>query len=373
MTIANLMRVLALLMLSIVGLTAMPSWAETSRILEVTGKPQGKSPVLLKRSRWKKYVPVNAGKELYADDLLDVTPGTKVVVLCPDGKTSRRVPTGEPFSLNNLCPGQAPMTRPSGVIITSAYGGRDASIPYVISPRSSSILIDKPLLKWNRVPGVTSYRVMLSSRDGLIWSQRVEGNQVVYPGNPLLRAGIAYSLIVEVANGKSSQEEKGAGSQFNLLDRQQARQIQEQIARLEQQGLSNELKVLYLVDLYRDRKFNLLAEAIAVLENAIAKGNKTPMTQRLLADLYWQVGLKLLAERSYQQAISTAKIAQDIEVQADASFGLGNLYVATEERTQASYWFNQALATYRVLGDDKRVTDLQQRLNQLTFQHQPQK
>ena len=348
-----------LLVLTTLGISA-PAIAATPRILEATGR------VLLKRSGWSDYHPTSVGTALYLDDLLLPDKDAKVVVLCPDW-TKWRVPTDEPSSLNEGCQGKGILTRPSNLVITTTYGGNNPLIPYVISPRMTSVLTDKLVLRWNGVQGVTKYTVKLSSQDGAIWSQKVNGTQVVYPGKPPLKPGIAYSLVVEAANGKSSQDEETGGLQFNLLEPQQVQQVQKAVALLDQQGLPDEVKTLYLVELYRDPDFNLLAEAIDTLEASAAEGNQKPVVYRLLGDLYWQIGLKLLAETHYLKAIDLAKSPMDLEERAAAEFGLGKLYAVTRNQSEASYWLKQALAEYKILGDIKRVSDLEQRLDRLKY------
>lgn len=337
-----------------VVLVAFPAIAVTPRILEATGE------VLLKRSNRSSYHPTSVGTALYSDDLLQPDRGVKVIVLCPD-LTKWRVPAGEPSSLNEGCQGPGVLVRPSNTVITTNYGGSNPLIPYVISPRSTSVLTDKPTLRWNAVPGVASYTVKLSSSDGVIWSQKVSGTQVVYPGPPL-KPGVAYSLVVEATNGKSSQDEGKTGIQFNLLDQQLIQQVRDSVKLLNQQQLPDEIKALYLVELYRDRNFNLIGEAIATLEAQVSKGNQTPTVHRLLGDLYWQVGLKLLAEAHYLKAVNLAKSPKDLEERAAAELGLGTLYIVTKNQNEASRWLKQALAGYKVLGDKKRVSDLEQRL-----------
>lgn len=348
----------ALLVLATVVLVAAPAIAVTPRILLATGR------VLLKRNGWSSYHPTSAGTALYSDDLLQPDLGVKVIVICPN-LTKWRVPAGEPSSLNEGCQGPGILIRPNSLAITTTYGGSNSLIPYIVSPRSTSVLTDKPILRWNAVPGVANYTVKLSSQNGVIWSQKVSGTQVVYPGTPPLKPGVAYSLLVEAANGKSSQDEGTTGLQFNLLDQQQVQQVRDSVEGLDKQGLPDEVKALYLVDLYRERKFNLIAEAIATLEALVVKSNKTPIFYRTLGDLYWQVGLKLLAEAHYLKAIELAKSPQDLEERAAAEFGLGNLYTAIGDRSEASRWLKQAMTEYKVLGDTKRINDLERRLDRL--------
>lgn len=347
-----------LLVLIAIGIAVAPVSALTPRILEATGR------VLLKRNGWSSYQPTSVGTPLYADDLLLPDRSVKVIVFCPNS-TKWRVPAGEPSSLNEGCPGPSPIVRPSGVTITTSYGGSNPLIPYIISPRSTAILTDKPLLHWNGAPSVTVYTVKLSSQQGIIWSQKVKGTQIVYPGKPSLRPGVAYSVVVEAAHGKSSQDEETRELQFNLLPQPQVQQVQEEVARLRQQGLPDEIKALYLADLYRDRQYNLLAEAISTLEALAIKGSQNPIVYRLLGDLYWQIGLKLLAESNYLKAIALATTPENVEERAVAEFSLGNLYLTTRNRSEASRWLQQAYREYKVLGDTKRMKDLERRLERL--------
>ena len=178
----------------------------------------------------------------------------------------------------------------------------DPLSPYLISPRSTLILDDRPTIRWNEVPGATSYTVTIVTEEGEIWSQaNVTGTEIVYPGNPPLQPGTYYLAIVEADTGASSQEEDVPGRTFRLLGADRANSAREAIAFLDRQQLSRDEKALLQAYLYIG--YYLRADAIETLESSVDAGSQNPEVYRLLGNLYETVALTSLAEERYLEAI----------------------------------------------------------------------
>ncbi len=194
----------------------------------------------------------------------------------------------------------------------SLRGGLDPRIPYIISPRRTLLLTDKPVLRWNPVAGATSYTVSIVSEEGILWEQKdVRETQLVYPGVPPLKPGVEYKLIVLADSGASSEKEDGQGRSFQLLGAGEAKHVREAVDLLERQSLSGDDKALLQAYLYRG--YYLRAEAIETLEKQAASGSKNPEVYRLLGDLYLQVGVTPLAEKNYMEAIQLYEAAGDAQ------------------------------------------------------------
>ena len=113
-------------------------------------------------------------------------------------------------------------------------GDTNALIPYIISPRNTLVLTDKPVLRWNASPGATSYVVSIKTNKGdVIWETQVETTEVVYPGQPPLKPGVNYVMTVIADNERSSEEEEEDISelQFRLLDETERQPVQTEIAK----------------------------------------------------------------------------------------------------------------------------------------------
>lgn len=187
--------------------------------------------------------------------------------------------------------------------VDDGRGTFDPLSPYLISPRSTLILDDRPtIIRWNEVLGASSYTVSIVTEEGEIWTQEnVTGTEIVYPGNPPLQPGTYYLAIVVADTGASSQEEDVPGRTFQLLGASRANSAREAIAFLDRQQLSRDEKALLQAYLYIG--YYLRAEAIEILENSVAAGSQNPEIYRLLGNLYEIVGLTPLAEERYLEAI----------------------------------------------------------------------
>lgn len=160
--------------------------------------------------------------------------------------------------------------------------------PYIISPRSSSILPEQMTVKWNPISGATSYQVKVGE-----WQTKTNKMEVLYTGKPLTPG--YYSVSVEADNDQSSGD---VG--FVIIDEQQAQLIQKEAEKIKQEKLDKEAEAYILAGFYRSHKLNMLA--IEVLEDLVRSGSQTQNVYLLLADIYDEVGLKVEADELYKKA-----------------------------------------------------------------------
>ena len=313
--------------------------------------------VELKRDGWSTYHPTLFGTTLYHKDLLKSE--EEITILC-DNLTLSTIPAGVPASVSNGCPPtpEPALKRRRGEI-DNTRAGVDLSIPYIITPRMTRLLTDRPTLRWNDVVGASSYTVRIQVGPQT-WQEVVSGTETVYSGDPPLEAGKSYLLTVAADNGRSSTEEEPTKLGFVLLSEAEAEPVRTDTATLNALDLSDEARALALAYLYINH--NLIAEAIETLEGFAEEGSQTPAIYRLLGDLYRQTGLPLLAESRYTQAITLSQAANDIEGQATAQAGLGEVYATLNNQEEARRWLGQARTGYEILGDTQRVSDLKARL-----------
>lgn len=240
-------------------------------------------------------------------------------------------------------------------------GPEDAFVPYVISPRNTAVLSDRPDLRWNAVPGVSQYKVSLMNGETVLWTKEVQTNRITYPidGEPL-KPGIHYSLVVQASNNRISTEAEAPS--FYLLSAPQAaivRQAEPLLA-----APASPESALLQANFYTGSE--LYSEAIKTLEAIAAEGNASAMLYRQLGDGYARSGLSIEAEDSYLKAIPLA--ADNLEEQARIQAALGELYEAIEQTQEAVKYFTQAKESYEQLNNQLKAKEMQERLTNLSSQ-----
>ncbi len=195
------------------------------------------------------------------------------------------------------------------------------------------------------------------------WQGQTNATQIVYDGE--LKPGEFYPVRVVADNGVSSQEEDNDGqySWFIVVEEEQAKALQEQVAVIKQQELSKEQEALILAYLYRGNELN--AEAIEVLEELLNCGSQTTTVYQLLGDIYQQVGLSLMAKEFYGQGLALTAEKENSEVKAMMQWGLGEVEYTLGNRDKAVEWLEKAKATYSALGEETQVEALAKRINEV--------
>ncbi|MEG3863030.1 tetratricopeptide repeat protein [Microcoleus sp. herbarium12] len=244
----------------------------------------------------------------------------------------------------------------------------NAPIPYIISPRRTQLLENKPALRWNPVAGATSYQLSLLENDAkLNWEMTVSGTEAVYPGEPALKPGVKYRLIVRANTGVSSETALGEGdSEFGLLDEKEAQGVKDAVGAIGQQVPNVAAKKVAISQIYLTT--NLIAEAIQTLESLPTAGVETAAIYRKLGDLYRERSqLMPQAEVYYQKAINAGQ-SDDIEELTEARYGLAQVYSSMRNYPEAMRNLQLAKEGYQNLGDlpmvekiEKQLQDVQRR------------
>ena len=316
-----------------------------------------KGEVQLKRSEWNSYHRANVGDLLNPSDELQLGSDASATIMCSN--LSIWVLEGDSVTqVSDGCPtGTLTQSRPNSLRVRSR--APNETIPYIISPRNTTLLTNRPILRWNAVPGATRYKVQVQDAGlTLDWQMETSNTEIEYPGEPPLQQDFYYLLIVETDKGDSSEKEQGADLSFTLLDEQKAKSVRKEIAQIKQLKLSQEAEGLALAYLYQS--YDLKAEAIELLEGFVKQGSQTAAVYQLLGDLYLQVGLNQPAKSSYLQALEIAQRTEDLEGQAEAQFGLGKVEYGLGKKTEPIEWLTQAQTNYQKLGDRSKVDEVQQ-------------
>ncbi len=317
--------------------------------------------VLLKRAAWSDYHPTGFGTVLERGDLLKLSSGAQAKVLC-DNLTLWPVPGGGPAGLNSGCPQPPEPALTRGGAKVGATRGVDPLVPYIISPRATRLLDNTPTLRWNDTGG-EPYNIEVRGGD-LSWRQEeVAQSELVYPGEPALEPGVFYLLVVEDGQGRSSQDEGLKGLGFSLLEEAEAGRVRADAERITGLGLSSEAKALALARLYGGHA--LIAEAVEILEGLVEEGSQQAAIHQVLADLYNEIGLSLLAEPRYLEAARLAEAQGNVEGLAAVQASLGAIYAGLNNTEEAVRWLSQAQANYERLGDTQRASEIAERLGGL--------
>lgn len=349
--LAGILLSLSLVIVTMPGLTQQNS---LNFIFGISGDVQ------IKRDGRNSYQQVYIGTLLNPSDRLRLGKGSSAKVFCNNLSTWNISSQGE-FPVSSGCPSteKAILIR-NGSNRVDTRTPNDPTIPYIISPRDTAILSDKLNLRWNAVKGATSYQVLLRG-PGINWKTEVKQPEVVYSGKETLQPGSRYRLIVTADSGVSSESETPTG--FTLLSQEDAKRVKAQITQLQKQPLTDESKILALAYLYKSN--NLNAAAIDLLAGLVKKGSQTTAVYQLLGSLYQQMGLNRLAREQYLTALKLAKAQTNLEDQAIIQASLGEIDITLDNLQQAFESLQAAQSSYRALGDEQQVQQLQQKLDHL--------
>jgi len=327
------------------------SGTESGLIVDVQGD------AAVKRAGWRDYAPALFGAPLRRGDLLRLGSAGNATVACADLKLST-VEGGVSGYPCQTAP-RTPLVYEGTLLNPTRGDSVDDDTPFVISPRSTKLLNPRPVLRWQSVPGVKTYKVSLQ---GVNWATEVSGaNELPYPESaPALQPGVTYRPVV-MAGDRSSSEEPSANLGFSVLGAEEAKAVKEAEARIRTLGLTETGAALLIANVYATN--GLYAEAIEGLERL--RGTQEPAVLRLLGDLYISTGLNRLAEERYASALARSEMLNDIEGQAQAQHALGRIYEALGNPAEARRYLSDALALYDRLGDTKHVAEARAQLDAL--------
>ena len=355
------------------NLIISPAIAATSRIsngqiLNISGEVQ------LQRQNGRS-IRATTGTPIYPGDKLQTSQNGQITIQCAD-LGIKSIKAGENQLNSCLLVSDKSKSDCNKNLIRCPDRGDDkiawnnAPIPYIISPRRTQLLENKPALRWNPVAGATSYKLsLLENNAKLNWEMTVNGTEAVYAGEPALKPGVKYRLIVEANTGVSSESAAGEGyREFGLLDEKEAQAVKDAVGAIDQQVPNAVAKKLATAHIYLST--NLIAEAIETLESLPTAGVETAPIYRKLGELYRERSqLMPQAEVYYQKAINAAK-PDDIEELTDARYGLGQVYSSMRNYPEARRHLQSAKEGYQNLGDLPMVEKIEKQLQDVQRKEQ---
>ena len=249
----------------------------------------------------------------------------------------------------------------------------NAQYPIVLSPRATLLRNLRPEIRWAPIASAKSvtYRVTIFGENmQAIWSRDVDSETTLaYPETePPLARGRTYKVIV-TAQGRSSDEEGGAGLGFETVTAEQARELDHEAQKRKSLGLSEPQTRVLIANLYAGRELYaypskaLYAEAIEQLCRAYDIV-KDPVIARKLADLYLLIGLPREAEKKYLEALEVLD-PEDLEETGLTQEHLATAYEQLGIFDHALRRLDEAIKAYEQLGDSAAVEELKKRQQRL--------
>ncbi|ELS05144.1 hypothetical protein Xen7305DRAFT_00048850 [Xenococcus sp. PCC 7305] len=342
-----LLKLLIRSLILAIGLTLLPTVAQAgkNRIVELKGEAQ------IQLAGTTKFQPASIGMTMVLGDILLPNEGTVAIVNCSDGKLGR-AQAGVRSGLKAICP-SAKSTDPragDNIFLDLLRG----EFTY-----QTLLLSENPLLTWPSVSGVESYLVKVKAGEQVIWEEIEEGTSVEYKGEPLVPK-FFYDLVVEAVT-----EDEPAVYQIKmrLVHSVTAEFVQKQVAAIENESVSEEVRALMLVDLYLGEQESVtsgfLWAAARSLENLVQAGNQTTVVHRLLGDIYLRLGWQQEAKKFYQRVILLAEAENNLSEIAAAQVGLAHLAVSEGNFSEAAGLLEKAQEVYELMENSQQFDLIQ--------------
>ncbi len=312
--------------------------------------------VVLRRIGWSGFLPVGFGTAVKPGDMLRVGAGGKATVFCGDEVLWEESPKSLPSDgIEHGVPCQSGRTPRPWPDVFALRGETDNQLPYIIYPRNSALLNERPRLRWHILKGAGSYTVSLTSDDGESRAAILtSGSSLDWPAEwPPLKPVASYVLIVEGGNRRSDEDNRNhAGLGFWLLSAGEAATVRDQEARIRSRPVDPAAADLLIAELYLEH--GLRAEAVSLLEKQ-STANGASAIWFELGQAFLESGLGLEARDAMERAATGSHTSRDSDLEAGSLVGLGLAARLLNEETSAQGYFESALALYRQIGDTESV------------------
>lgn len=333
------------------------------------------------RVDWRDVQPLLPGTDVRVNDLIFPDEAT-LTVMCPDGRP-RQFGADELFNNDVIqCPSETDeyVVGATGLQrINVQRGGRqDASIPYLIAPRSTAVRTPSVDLVWNHVSDASDYELTVRSDASVVWESGTLDAETVVMDNqaqvalPLeLIPDVPYTveICVTLANGQSGCTTDPGWSTGDSLaffyhpetiisDREQS---------LMQVTGDDAPTALFARAILLSQPIPALSEdddpvayyqeAIDLIEELVndypeASLSQSPHLWLKLGELYLRVALPRNAASAFEQAIALAP--PQTEVFARANYG----QALTGQTDDTVELYNQALTSYAAFLQDDAFQDV---------------
>lgn len=286
------------------------------------------------RSEFQTALPVQAGQLILATDLITPGPDAFIQAICPNGNTAEFLATDLNSDRPLPCPvGGVIIGDPGMTSLRIQRGGRqDASIPYLITPRSTLVRIPNVTLTWNAPLNVEHFTLTVREASTIVWtSDKLPPETVVIDGIAYYDLPVALTpntpytveicvLFTTLRQGCTTDPGWSASVDtafYYVPDVDIDTQLIEFGTTFEEN--SAEARYARAVLLSQpvtisngpDRPIGYYAEAITLLEALLRDTPDHPLAQspatlNFLGELYRSVNLPLSAARAYQHGVALA-------------------------------------------------------------------
>lgn len=313
----------------------------------------------IRRVGWSEFANLDIGTRLQPGDLID--PGADTVfIFCSDLTEEPVTQIGPvPCSIDRsiLYQNEQPLAG------WQRGANEDFTIPYIISPRMSSVLSATPVISWNPVQGVDGYRVFVRGND-FEWVTDIvseENTELRYPDSaPPLEPGQRYAVEVVTITmgipGQSSASEDVQDISFQIIDASDRAAIEDAVLKIHH-TISDETIANYITahfylqeGLTSEAAELLLSITGDVLDDQRELGSdisRSPAIYMMLGDAFLQTQLEILAKASYANALEFATKNSSVEMQGLAALSLARIL---SDRERQSEFYAIALEQFEQLG-----------------------
>lgn len=192
-------------------------------------------------------------------------------------------------------------SRSSGLLATSTLRGADEQ-PFLLAPRRTAVLTDRPAFAWREVAGARRYRITVSSAEsGELWNREVEGLTLAWPADapPIAGAGDFLWEVEALGEGRSLRRES---SVFQALAPAQIATIRGNLERIRDTAGGPESSAARFLAASYLSGLGLYQDAVEHFGALCRLSPTSPAPHDALGDLYTKVGLMDLAAAEYQRA-----------------------------------------------------------------------
>jgi len=200
-------------------------------------------------------------------------------------------------------------SRETGLIALSQLrsGPVEGNAPFLIAPRRTALLVDRPDFTWRAVPGATRYRVTLSSAEGgELWNREATGLTLPFPEGATPLAG-ATEYLWEVQAFSDVKPLRTESSVFQVLPAAEASAVRLNLGRIaESTGGAESAASRFLAGSYLSG-LGLYLDASEQFGALSKLDPAAPEPHKALGDVYSSIGLMDLAAAEFQLALSLAR------------------------------------------------------------------
>jgi hypothetical protein len=199
-------------------------------------------------------------------------------------------------------------SRETGLVAQSELRSAPAeqNTPFLISPRKTAILADRPSFAWRPVGGATRYRITLSSGEkGELWTRETEGRSLPWPEDAAAIGAGDYLWEVEALSDLKSLRRES--SVFQVLSLEQSAAVRGNLEKIRgSAGGDESAAAQFLAGSYLSG-LGLYLDAADHFGALSRLSPTSPAPHEALGTLYTKVGLMDLAAAEFQQALALTR------------------------------------------------------------------